>query len=543
MKNWKEWEWPLDAWLKPELIADSLPALKILFWLLTGFLILQILRYSIQQKQTKFSGKAHRILLVSLAVLFAAILGYQATWQLAGFARPDFVQFMKRYNRRPDNPAARIIRGRILDARGVILAETDPFSPTKRWYPQGIPFCHVIGYDHPIYGLAGIESADHAQLSGITRDSGPEWQRFRRNLLKRDEIRGHDVALTLLSDLQKEAHVLMKGRKGAVVVLDATNGGVLALYSSPGFDPENLQSEMFERNDRDATFLNRSLQGLYPAGSTLKILVAATALEHEINPMIDCPAEGYKAGSGNRPIRDHEYYDYQRQGRVWPGHGTLNMRSALAKSSNIYFARLGVQVGGDKIYAVAQRCGLDRAWPVFRGSSGTISSSKGKFPALTQRDVANTAQISIGQGNMLVTPLHMAMLAAAIGREGETYQPRLSAAAAPELLPRFFPADASRTLAGMMRYSVVQGTGRAADIPGLDVAGKTGTAQNPHGADHGWFVGFAPVSKPRVAFAVVVEQGGYGSESAVPISAGILRKAKALGLFDGSEQIGGRATL
>jgi penicillin-binding protein A len=521
-----------EKWLTPEILGNVLPILKISFWVLTVFLIVILLKRSVFDKQHKTISRAYRIFFFLVALLFAGILAYQATWQLAGFARPDFIQFMKRYNRRPDNPAAKMVRGNILDSRGVQLAATDPDVPGQRWYPHGESFCHIIGYEHPVYGMTGVESAEHALLSGMTVDNGPEWERFRRNLMKREDIRGNDLVLTLDATLQDEAHKLMKGKKGAVVCLDPATGAILVLYSSPGYDPNKLQPSIFARKDPDARLLNRALQGLYPAGSTFKVLVAGAALEKGINPLIDCPAEGYKAGTGKKPIRDHEYYEYQRNGRVWPGHGRLNMRDALAKSSNVYFARLGVQVGGENLHATAVRCGFTRSWMIYEGSSDSINGSSGRFPPLTDRDLAKTAQVSIGQGDMLVTPLHIAMLAGAIGRQGVAWKPHLSVGTEPEPLEPFFTADTAKTLAGMMRHSIINGTGRMADIPGLSVAGKTGTAQNPHGADHGWFMGFAPSVQPRIAFAIIVEQGGFGSQSALPVAAGILRKAQALGMFD-----------
>jgi peptidoglycan glycosyltransferase len=209
----------------------------------------------------------------------------------------------------------------------------------------------------------------------------------------------------------------------------------------------------------------------------------------------------------------------------------LNMRDALAKSSNIYFARLGVEVGGDRLMDAVMKFGVNRSWVVFEGSSGKIASAPGRFPALTNKDTAKTAQISIGQGEMLVTPLHMALIAAAIGRSGAIWEPRIHAGAPNKPADPVMSPDTARTLAGMMRHSVTAGTGRGANIEGLSVAGKTGTAQNPHGADHAWFIGFAPAMNPRLAFSVIVEQGGYGSVSAVPVAAGLLKKAQSLGMF------------
>jgi peptidoglycan glycosyltransferase len=523
--------WLLDSWLNPEMLVGFLPALKIVFWSLLALLILLALKRSLRGDHHRTIGRAYRIFFSLIALLFAGVLAYQATWQLAGFARTDFVQFMKRYNRRPDNPASRIVRGSIFDARGAGLAVTDPEMPGKRWYPGREAFCHIIGYEHPFYGLTGIEASDHALLSGITRDTGPEWERFRRNLIKRDELRGNDLSLTLNAALQNEVHGLMKGKKGAFVALDPATGAILTLYSSPGYDPNRLSPSHFEDKDPDARMLNRALHGLYPPGSTFKIMIAAAALERGMEPTIDCPADGYRAGVGNKPIRDHEYYDYQKRGQNWPGHGSLSMRNALAKSSNVYFARLGTMIGGENLHAMVVKSGLTRAWVVHEGSSGNLTGATGRFPPLSNRDIAKTAQVSIGQGDMLVTPLYMALLAGAVGQDGALYPPRLGLATPIHTPTPIMSSESARRLAGMMRQVVTGGTGRAADMADLNVAGKTGTAQNPHGADHGWFVGFAPLVKPRVAFAVVIEQGGYGSQSALPVAAGFLRKAQELGLF------------
>lgn len=526
-----ERSWSLEGWLTPEGITRVLPWVKYAFWGLLLALVVILLVRSVTGRSQKAISRAYRVFFWLVALLFAGLLTYQATWQLAGFVRPEFVTFMKRYNRRPDNPAANLLRGSILDVRGRTLATTDPDVPGRRWYPGGAPFFHIIGYEHPVYGMSGVEAADHPRLSGMTRDTTPEWEKFRRNLLTRAEIEGTDRVLTLDATLQRKAHALMKGRRGAVVAIDPSDGAVLVLYSSPSLNPEKLDPAVFTRKDADASLLNRALQGLYPPGSTFKVLIAAAALERGVNPQIDCPADGYRFGTGNKPIRDHEFYDYQRNGRVWPGHGRIGMREAMAKSSNVYFAKLGTQIGGESVYGMAVKCGFTRPWLVFEGSAADLSSAAARFPALTDRDVAKTAQISIGQGDMLATPLHMAVLAGAIGRQGVVWSPRLAADQPPVPQEAMFSADTAKALTAMMRHTVLQGTGRAADIEGLSVAGKTGTAQNPHGDDHSWFIGFAPSVNPRIAFAVIVENGGYGSRAAVPVAAELLKVAQVDGYF------------
>ncbi|MCL4180345.1 MAG: penicillin-binding protein 2 [Verrucomicrobia bacterium] len=524
--------WSLESWLTAERVAGWMPWLKLAFWLLLALFILLALGYGLRGEPRKTISKSYRILCSLLILWFAGILAYQATWQLAGFARPEFVKFQRHYNRRPNHPAARIVRGSILDVQGVPLAVSDPARPGQRVYPEGPAFCHLLGYDHPVYGLAGIEAAEQGTLSGITRDAGPEWESFRRHLTNRDELRGTNITLTVSAALQREVHALMQGRKGAVVALDPNRGDILVLHSAPGYDPNQMSPGQFERQEPEARMLNRALQGLYPAGSTFKVLVAAAALERGLNPSLDCPGTGYQAGTGSQPIRDHEYYEYQRRGQTWPGYGTLDLRGALAKSSNVYFARLGVMIGGETLRTLAVRSGLTQSWILHEGSSGNLASAPGRIPSLSNRDLARTAQISIGQGELLVTPIYLALLAGSIGHDGVLVPPRLSPVSPSRVPLTVMSPDTARRLAGMMRHTVTSGTGRAADLAGLSVAGKTGTAQNPHGADHGWFIGFAPASRPRLAFAVIVEQGGYGAQSALPVATGLLRKAQALGWFN-----------
>jgi penicillin-binding protein A len=526
----------LASWLQsipPEFWTGALPWLKAAFFVLVFFFLLTMTRGSGAGGKKAAKGSAYRVFFAVLTVVMALLLAYQATWQLAGFARPEFVEFMKRYNRRPGNPADNIVRGSIIDRLGVELALADPDFPAKRWYPGSAAFAHIVGYEDRFYGLAGVEAAEDATLSGITRSTGAEWQQFGRNLMVRDTLRGHDVTLTIHAALQREAHRLMRGRKGAVVMLDPRDGALLVVYSSPGFEPNKLQSSLFERRDDDARLLNRALHGLYPPGSTFKALVAAAALEQGLDPVYDAPAEGVRFGTGHRAIRDHEYYDHERRGKVWRGHGQLDMRTALLKSSNIYFARLGVATGGERLTAMAERCGFNRSWAVMQGSSAPMQSKSARFSALAADDIAKTAQRSIGQGDMLVTPLHMAVLAGVIGRGGVMMTPTLEYPANAVAPARVMSESTTKRLAGMMRYAVARGSARLADIPGLEVAGKTGTAQNPHGEDHGWFIGLAPARDARIAFAVVIEHGGFGSQSAAPVAAGLLKKAVALGWFNG----------
>jgi peptidoglycan glycosyltransferase len=157
--------------------------------------------------------------------------------------------------------------------------------------------------------------------------------------------------------------------------------------------------------------------------------------------------------------------------------------------------------------------------------------STGRVPEIAASDKYGLAQASIGQGKILVTPAHMALIAAAIANDGLAMRPRLAASDPPVELARFMPAADARKLARMLRKAVTEGTGRDIDVEGLRIAGKTGTAQNPEGAAHSWFVGFAPADHPALAVAVLVEHGGYGAATAAPIARDLLVRAKELGML------------
>ncbi len=533
-------EWPLEPWIQPQWLLGAYPVLKTLFGILAIVWLVALLRYSVQGPSRKAIGRAYRIFFLLIAVAAGGILFYQATWQLTGFARPDFVEFMRVYNHRPDNPVRRMVRGRIVDSQGRLLAVSSDDATGRRWYPQRYVMAHAVGYQHHRYGLAGIEAADHALLSGLVDTVNPDWGQIQQSILQRERLRGRDIQMTLDLDLQRAAHEAMQGRPGAVVFLDLSDGSLLVCYSSPGFDPNQLNPTLFERNDAAAPLLNRALRGLYPPGSSFKLLVAAAALEIGLQPVFDTPPDGFTATGANQPIRDHQYYAASRAGRRWRGYGPLSMREAFAKSSNTYFARLGVTMGGAQLYAVAEQSGMTRAWTIHSGSSATMGSVAARFPPLTDPQEAATAQISIGQGELLVTPLHMALLAGAAGNGGDVWQPRIATHISPQRVEPFFSQPTAEKLAEMMRQAVAGGTGRAADFRGVEVAGKTGTAQNPHGNDHGWFIGFAPAAHPRVAFAVIVEQGGFGSESALPVARTVLQAAQRAGWLDRNADEGRR---
>ncbi len=470
-----------------------------------------------------------RRLIFGVSVAAIAVLGYQATWQLAGFRDSRFVGFMDLYSRRSAGPARSMSRGRILDCNGLELAVGNA-NHEGRSYPFGSATSHVVGYQDTTYGNTGIERADDARLRGAELNTDvATLRRFGRNLLNHRLVTGSDTVLTVDARMQVAAMRLFANRGGAAVAIDPRTGAIRMLLSAPAFDPNQLSSSM---KAPGSPMYNRALLGLYPPGSTFKIVLAAAALDHGMGGRMACPAEGFAAKPGEKPIRDHEYYEYQRKGRTWKGQGQIDVEEALIRSSNVYFARLGTYLGPDRMGHAVDRFALKESFSLFSGSSGSLESKGCSIPALSPADALGLAQVSIGQGKLLVTPLHMASVVATIANGGKLCRPFLRAGQTPVIMKEAMTAKSARLLTRYMTKVVTRGTGRGARISNVPLAGKTGTAQASSGDDHSWFVAFGPVGDPTLAMAVIVENGGYGSRSALPIVAELFRYALEIGLLD-----------
>ena len=512
--------------LPTELLDRAVMLARVGFIVAAGlFVVLLTARFA----RSGRTGGPVRLLNAICGIALVAILVHQSFWQLAGFRDARFVSFMKRYSRRVTARDESMQRGRIVDRNGIVLAET---VNGRRRYPHGPAAAHITGYQDARYGMTGVERADDLHLRGAAMSlSTASLQRFARNLVNHRLVMGHDTVLTVDARLQAEAYRLMNGRRGAVVGVSPRDGAIVVMMSSPSFDPNALDLVM-KGNTGEAVFLNRATSGLYPPGSTFKSLVAAVAAQHGMGGPLDCPGDGIAADTGARPIRDHEYYEYEREGKRWRGHGTIDIRDGLARSSNVYFAKLGLLLGAARISEVAGRFRLHEPYVFYEGSSGTMSGKASRFPALEPGDKRAIAQTAIGQGAVVVTPLHMVTAVAAIANGGLLCSPYLSASATPAPPTPVMSEHAARVTADQMLGVVRQGTGRGARIYGLPLAGKTGTAQTPSGDDHGWFVAFGPTSRPALALAVVVENSGYGSRHAVPIARQLFMAARDMGILD-----------
>ena len=492
--------------------------LKILFLVFFGVAVLVVA----SAPRPRPGEVSFGVLRVGTALLLVAVLAYQATWQIGGFSNREFVRFLRLYNRRPNAAQMQVKRAPILDCRGMVLAAPVPRDVWGRLYPLGGAAVHPVGYFHSSYGITGVERLFDPVLSGYSDDGSPLAKA--RDIFTPRAQEGQPVTLNIDGRLQRKAYDLLAGRRGAVVVMRPQDGALLALVSSPGFDPNDPGPAAA---GRDSPAFNRAVQGRYPPGSTFKMLIAAAALAEGTSPVFDCPAEGYVV-RGTPPIRDSEYYAALRNKTVWAGRGKLAMREAMVHSSNVYFAQLGVATGGAAFNRMMAQARINEALPYITAPDGSLRTAKGHAPEVTKSPAV--AQLAIGQGEVLVTPLHLACFTAAFAGDGSMPRPRLGAGDPVEKLGTLCSPQVAAQVRAMLREVVTSGTGRKADIPRLEVCGKTGTAQVSGADDHAWFTCFAPQRNPGIVVTVLVENGGFGAAAALPVAREILEVAEKLRL-------------
>jgi peptidoglycan glycosyltransferase len=421
-------------------------------------------------------------------------------------------------------------RGSIIVA-GKPIAEsvaTDDQLTYLRQYPQGELYAAVTGYYSLIYSKTGLEDAENDVLAG--NDPRLFGRRLADLFTGRDPS-GGDVVLTLDPAVQEAAMAGLKGVTGAVVALDPSTGAILGMASTPSYDPAKLSShdpaairaywDQLQAADRDPT-LNRAIADNYPPGSLFKVIVSAAALEDGYTPDTSIPApDTYTPPGTSRALTNFN-------GSTCSPTGEQPLIQALTISCNTAFAQLGVELGEDRIREMAEAFGLDGE--KFEVPLEVADSHVGDI-----EDAAALAQTSIGQRDVRMTPLQAAMVAATVANGGTQMKPYLvDQVLAPDLTvidetkPEEWRSPISKDIADklttMMISVVAKGSGRAARISGVEVAGKTGTAQVSEGvADHTWFMGFAPADKPKIAVAVFVANGGgTGGERSAPIARDVI---------------------
>lgn len=389
-------------------------------------------------------------------------------------------------------------------------------------------------------GKTGVERFYDAYLRGTDGGTSVEVSasgKQTRILSKVDPVRGNDIVLTIDLNLQRIAEEVFAGYQGSVIIMDPRTGDILALVSKPSFNPNFFLSPVDKRQiyylltSSKRPLFNRSIQAQYAPGSIFKIITAIAALQEEVvNPQDKFLCTG-----------SYTMETYNRVFNCWKkeGHGNINLINALAQSCDVYFYQLGLRLGMGNLPKYSKEFGLGKLTGIdLPGEkAGIIPDRAWKKRVLHEGwwD-GDTLNMAIGQGYLWVTPLQMVNIVSTVANEGTLFYPRVvKRIISPEgvVVQEFEPEvnkrislrpETWRMVKKGMIETVARGTGQAAYSRKLSIAGKTGTAQNPQGEDHAWFVGFCPADKPELAFVVFVEHGGHGGVVSAPIIKEILTR-------------------
>ncbi len=474
--------------------------------------------------------------------------------------KPGYIKYILRANRTfsPFIPI-RIQRGLTfeqiswLEENKELLSGVDYSIDMQRSYPAGIRGSHLFGYCKEIsrkeleqkrefyimgdfVGHNGLEKYYEEYLRGVKwkqfvyvdsrgREVGPVNEG--KNDIK--PISGYNAQLSIDADLQKLAEELLEGQSGAIVAIDPNNGEILTLVSKPDFDlshfssltPASVWREL--NSDKRVPLFNRATMSIYPPGSCFKPVNAIAALNDGI---ID---EKYTYGCGGGFSFGNHFY------KCMGTHGGINVVHAIEKSCNTFFFHLILKNGFERwtkygsLFGFGKKTGID----IYEETSGILPSIEyyNKIYGVNRWTKGYIVSLGVGQGELGVTPLQMAVYVATIANGGTWYRPHaVRKLFNPNATPKeiIIPIEGKKLpikkeamdLVRQGMFLVVNGAGTATHvrIPGINVAGKTGTAQNPHGRDHAWFIGFAPYENPKIALAVIVENAGFGGAVAAPIA-------------------------
>jgi penicillin-binding protein A len=465
-------------------------------------------------------------LFVVVVVLFGVLVGFTSRWTVF---EADALRDNPK-NRRELLEEQKIRRGLIRAADATVLARSLKQADDSyvRTYPQGRLFSHAVGYSFVRQGRAGLERFYDDDLSGRNSDLGSLLDR-----LSGSEQEGDDLVTSLDPGAQRVALQQLGGRKGAVVALDPRTGAIRVMASVPGYDPNAVKSQSafsaLNRDD-DAPLLNRNTQSGYPPGSTFKVVTAIAAIDSgRYTPDSRISGRNGKVISGV-PLNNDAGESF----------GDITLTEALTHSVNTVFGEVGEKVGKATMKKYMDRLGFGAPVEVDlprdeRAASG--ERRRGRIIPATNGAV-DVGRMAIGQDKLTVTPLQMAMVAASVANGGKLMKPHLGDRVVdrdgrtvdriePEEMSEVMSPDTASQVGAMMAQVVKEGTGTAAALEGIDVAGKTGTAEvdRPCGPNQLWFIAFAPVEDPRVAIAVTVECGtGFGGTVAAPIAKAVMQE-------------------
>jgi peptidoglycan glycosyltransferase len=446
----------------------------------------------------------------------------------------------------PDNHRTLVQQMRV--KRGLIIAFDDSVIAGRvrraggiyqRTYPQGPVAPQLVGYSTVQYGRSGLEKSMNAYLSGTSPALGP------RTLLDQAlgrRPKGADVKLTLVPEVQKVAQQVLGDRVGGIVALDPATGALIAAASAPGYDPGTLSvpdPKAVQRAWRALTrdpgrpLVGRATQGLYPPGSSFKVVTATAAID----------TGAYTPESTFNDTGPYHVYGGTVSNFGGNVFGQNTLAEALTMSINTTFAKVGVELGQKTLTDYMVRYGFYQVPPVELPPFGVLPSGRyvdGRLQDTGARmDPLAVAWMAVGQERLLATPLQMALVASAVANGGALMKPyvvqevvaaggRVVQSAQPAVWHRVMSEQTAGTLNTMMQDVVNAGSGTGAALVGIQVAGKTGTAEKGNGANQAWFICFAPAEAPRVAVAVSIENTtATGGEIAAPMAADVLRAALA----------------
>jgi peptidoglycan glycosyltransferase len=463
-----------------------------------------------------------------VVVLFAVLIGFTSYWAVFDAASLKG----KDANKRPLLEQQQIERGRILAADGTVIARSVPKGHGSalryvRRYPEGSIYGHPVGYSFVRFGDSEFEQFHDDELIG----SDSEFSSI-LDQLRGGKQAGNDIVTNLDPAAQVTAlEDLREAGYGAVVAIEPQSGRVRVMASNPPYDPNRVPYEFskLSTNEIERPLFNRATQGQYPPGSTFKVVTAAAGLESgTITPETPIDAPGSLEVEGT-PLEN----DF---GESFPG-ATLD--TALTNSVNTWFGQLGQRLGNDTLFEYMERFGFNSALPIDLPADQVYKSGvfNEEEELLGANDPVDLARVAIGQERLAVTPLQMALVAAAIANKGSEMKPQIwSRVVDPDgrVIKRLDPSQYSQPISAQtaeelttaMEGVVSEGTGTNAEIPGVPVAGKTGTAETPGNEACGggeeenqaWFIGFAPADEPKIAIAATVEcTEEFGNDVAAPI--------------------------
>ncbi len=466
--------------------------------------------------KNRTSNREFTVVTYSFLILYAALAIYFCYF--IGIKSEDFINHAA--NPRLSVMSKHTVRGDILSSDGKVLATSKikDSGNEVRVYPEGRKYAHAVGFS--VNGMSGAEADANFYL---LRSHAFFVERIQNDILEKKN-QGDNVYLTLDSQLQDVAYNGLGNYRGAVFAMEPSTGKILAMVSKPDFDPGNVSKdwESLTEDSDTAALLNRCTQGLYPPGSTFKIITALAYLRDHGDEKTDFDCEG-SYNSGGYTI--HCYGNSV--------HGKIDFPMAFAKSCNTTFAKVGLSLGKGDLKNSAEDLFFNKSLP-----SDLSHVKKSSFSMKNNADDALVMQTAIGQGDTLVTPYHMALIASAICKDGQIMTPyyldrienntgtlvrSFHGRSGGEML---ISKNEAKKLRKYMRKVVTEGTGSIMNVSKYKAYGKTGTAEytSDKNKTHSWFVGFAKKGKKEIAIAVVMEGAGAGSSFALPLAKNVFDK-------------------